>query len=72
MPGVVPRTSTFALNNATLPFVRAIADKGWRKALRDDPHLRNGLEISDGKVTSAPVAQAHGLPFTPPEEAVGL
>lgn len=64
MPGVVPRTSTFALNNATLPFVLALANKGWRKALSDDPHLRAGLEITEGAVVSAPVAAAHGLPFT--------
>jgi len=72
MPGAVPRTSTFALNNATLPFVLAIADKGWRNALRDDAHLRAGLNISDGKVTNAPVAKAHGLPFTAAEEVLGL
>lgn len=64
MPGVVPRTSTFALNNATLPFVLALANKGWRAALRDDPHLRAGLEITGGVVVSAPVAAAHGLSFT--------
>ncbi len=72
MPGVVPRTATFALNNATLPFVLAIADKGWRKALQDDPHLRAGLQASDGKITSAPVAQAHGIEFTPVESALRL
>ena len=72
MPGVVPRTSTFALNNATLPFVLAIADKGRRNALRDDVHLRNELEISDGKITSAALAHAHGLSFTPAEEALAL
>lgn len=65
MPGVVPRTSTFALNNATLPFVLAIANKGWRAALADDPHLRAGLDIFDGRVVSAPVAAAHELPLTP-------
>jgi alanine dehydrogenase len=64
MPGVVPRTSTFALNNATLPFVLALADKGWRRALHDDPHLRAGLEIAGGRVVSAAVAETHGLPFT--------
>ncbi len=63
MPGVVPRTSTFALNNATLPFVLALANKGWRNALQDDPHLRAGLEITDGAIVSAPVAAAHGLPL---------
>ncbi|MGO9941856.1 MAG: alanine dehydrogenase [Rhodoblastus sp.] len=72
MPGAVPRTSTFALNNATLPFVLAIADKGWREALRSDAHLRAGLNISDGKITSLPVGKAHGLPITPVEEVLGL
>ncbi|MGJ0621557.1 MAG: alanine dehydrogenase [Methylocystis sp.] len=63
MPGITPRTSTFALNNATLPFVLALAGKGWRRALEDDPHLRAGLEISAGRIFSAPVAAAHGLPL---------
>ena len=63
MPGAVPRTSTFALNNATLPFTLALAGKGWRQALRDDPHLRAGLNVCAGKVTCAPVAQAHGLDY---------
>jgi alanine dehydrogenase len=67
MPGAVARTSTFALNNATLPFTLALADKGWRKALQDDPHLRAGLNICEGKVTCEPVAVAHGLPFIPAE-----
>ena len=60
-PGAVPRTSTFALNNVTLPFVLALADKGWRAALRADPHLRAGLNVHDGKIYCAPVAEAHGL-----------
>ena len=72
MPGVVPRTSTFALNNATLPFVHALADKGWRRALREDENLRAGLQISRGKVTSAPVAKAQGLAYLPAESALGL
>ncbi len=67
MPGAVARTSTFALNNATLPFALALADKGWRKAVAEDPHLRNGLNVHDGKVTCRPVAEALGLPFTHPE-----
>ena len=67
MPGGVPRTSTFALNNATLPFVLALADKGWRKALADDAHLRNGLNIAFGKVTCKPVADALGYPYVAPE-----
>ena len=58
MPGGVPRTSTFALNNATLPFVLALAAKGWRKALSDDVHLRQGLNIALGKVTYRAVATA--------------
>ncbi|MGD0187312.1 MAG: alanine dehydrogenase [Roseiarcus sp.] len=71
MPGAVARTSTFALNNATLPFALALADKGWRQALKDDVHLRNGLNVHDGKVTCEPVAQAHGLAYTPAESVLG-
>jgi alanine dehydrogenase len=67
MPGAVPRTSTFALNNATLPFVLALADKGWKKALGDDSHLRNGLNIAFGQVTCQPVAEALGYGFVAPE-----
>ena len=63
MPGAVARTSTFALNNATLPFVLALADKGWRKAIADDLHLREGLNVHAGQVTCEPVAAAHGLPY---------
>ena len=64
MPGAVPRTSTFALDNATRPFVLALADKGFPRALIDDPHLRNGRNVHDGKVTCRPVANALRLPFT--------
>ncbi len=67
MPGGVPRTSTFALNNATLPFVLALADHGWKRALAADPHLRNGLNIAFGKVTCEPVAEALGYAFVDPE-----
>lgn len=67
MPGAVSRTSTFALNNATLPFVLALADKGWRRAIAEDPHLRNGLNVHGGKLTCRPVADALGLPFTSPD-----
>jgi alanine dehydrogenase len=63
MPGGVPRTSTFALNNATLPFVLALAGKGWKRALADDAHLRNGLNIALGKVTCRPVADALGYQY---------
>ena len=68
MPGAVARTSTFALNNVTLPFVLALAEKGWKQALTDDPHLRNGLNVAAGQVTLAPVAQAHGVPMMPAEQ----
>jgi alanine dehydrogenase len=71
MPGGVPRTSTFALNNATLPFVLTLADKGWKKALADDPHLRNGVNIAFGKVTCKPVADALGYPYVEPLQALG-
>ena len=64
MPGGVPRTSTFALNNATLPFVLALADKGWKRALDEDRHLRNGLNVAFGKVTCKPVADALGYSYT--------
>jgi alanine dehydrogenase len=60
MPGGVARTSTFALNNATLPFVLALADKGWKQACRDDKHLANGLNIHAGKVVYPAVAEALG------------
>jgi alanine dehydrogenase len=69
MPGAVARTSSFALNNATLPFALALADKGWRKALADDPHLRAGLNIA-GRVTHPAVAAALGLPLSPAEAAL--
>ena len=68
MPGAVARTSTFALNNATLPFVLALADKGWRQAITDDSHLRNGLNVHDGQLTCRPVAEAQGLAFTPADK----
>ncbi len=72
MPGGVARTSTFALNNATLPFTLALADKGWRQALYDDRHLRDGLNVHEGRVTYKAVADAHGLDYTPAEEALKL
>lgn len=72
MPGAVARTSTFALNNATLPFVLALADRGWRRALAEDPHLKNGLNVAAGKIIYKAVAEAHGLPYTAAEEVMGL
>ncbi len=65
MPGAVARTSTYALTNATLPFVLALAGKGWRQAMLDDPHLAQGLNIDAGRVTHPAVALALGLPHTP-------
>ena len=64
MPGAVPRTSTYALTNATLPFVMALADKGWRLAMLADPCLREGLNIHAGEITHPAVAQALGLRHT--------
>ena len=72
MPGAVARTSAFALNNATLPFTLALADKGHRRALAEDSHLKKGLNVAGGKITYKAVADAHGLPFTAPEEALGI
>ena len=70
MPGAVARTSAVALNNATLPFVLAIADRGWRRALSDDPHLRNGLNTCRGQLTHPAVAHDLGLTLTAPERAL--
>jgi alanine dehydrogenase len=72
MPGAVSRTSTFALNNGTLPFVLALADKGYRRALGQDPHLRRGLNVHEGEITHKAVADALKLKFTPPEAALRL
>jgi alanine dehydrogenase len=65
MPGGVARTSTFALTNATLPHVIALANKGWRKALTDDPNLREGLNVHRGQITYKAVADALGYAYTP-------
>jgi alanine dehydrogenase len=70
MPGAVARTSAVALNNATLPFVLAIADRGWRRALSDDPHLRDGLNAGRGLLTHPAVAHDLGLPLTAAERAL--
>ena len=70
MPGAVPRTSTYALNNATLPHVLALANKGYRQALTDDPHLRNGLNVHAGDITCKEVAGALGYPYRAPLEAM--
>ena len=67
MPGGVPRTSTLALTNATFPYAMQLANKGWKQALRENAALKKGLNVVDGKVTYAAVAEAFGLPFTPPD-----
>jgi len=72
MPGAVARTSTYALNNATLPHVINLANKGLKQALSDDTHLANGLNVCAGHITCAPVAQAQGLKAISPQEAIGL
>ena len=72
MPGSVARTSTFALNNVTLPFILMLADKGWKQALIQDQYLRDGLNVCEGKLTCEPVAEAHGLPYTSAESVLGL
>jgi alanine dehydrogenase len=72
MPGAVPRTSTYALNNATLPFSLQIANKGWRRALTENPHLKEGLNVALGKVTYRAVAKALNLPYSPADSVLPL
>jgi alanine dehydrogenase len=71
MPGAVPNTSTYALTNATLPYVVALADKGWQRALREDRSLALGLNAHDGSLTNGPVADAHGLDSVPLADVLG-
>lgn len=71
MPGGVPRTATFALNNATLPFIVELANKGYRAALIDNPHLMNGLNVHHGMVTYEAVAAALNKPYTLARIALG-
>ena len=68
MPGAVARTSTYALNNVTLQHALAIADKGWKKALADNRHLRNGLNVCAGKITCEAVAKDLGYEYVPAEK----
>ena len=72
MPGAVPRTSTYALTNVTLPYAVSLADKGWRAALADDRALALGLNTHAGAITNEPVAVAHGLRSTPINSALAL
>ncbi|MFO7172530.1 MAG: alanine dehydrogenase [Bacillota bacterium] len=71
MPGAVPRTSTLALTGATLPYALEIANKGWRRALRENPALARGANVVEGQVVYEAVARAHGLPYVPLAEVLG-
>jgi len=71
MPGAVPRTSSFALNNATLPFIVALANKGYKQAMRDDEHLANGLNVHQGDITYKAVAEAMHKPYVPTSDIIG-
>ncbi len=71
MPGGVPRTSTLALTNATFPYALKLANKGWKQALRDDPALLKGLNVTDGKITYRGVAEAFGMEYHEPGKFVG-
>jgi alanine dehydrogenase len=70
MPGAVARTSTIALGNATMPFVLALADKGWKQALAEDPHLLAGLNVHAGRLTNYAVGQALGIDVITPKLAL--
>ena len=70
MPGAVPHTSTYALTNVTLPYAVELANRGWRDALRADTPLALGLNTHAGQLTYEPVAEAHGLPYTPISEVL--
>jgi alanine dehydrogenase len=72
MPGAVARTSTLALGNATMPFMIALANKGWKKACADDAHLLNGLNVHAGKLTYAAVGEALGLPVISAQDALKI
>jgi alanine dehydrogenase len=68
MPGAVPNTSTYALTNVTLPYALEIANEGLAAAIRSDPALALGVNVAAGAITNEGVAEAHGMPFTPPAE----
>ncbi len=70
IPGAVARTSTFALTNATIPYALQLADKGWRKACMENPELKEGLNVVEGKVVYKGVADAWNLPYTPVEDVL--
>lgn len=70
MPGAVARTSTYALNNVTLPHVLSIAEKGWLAALRSDQHLARGLNVFEGEVTNKAVDDSLNLEYVPLEQTL--
>lgn len=70
MPGAFARTSTFALTNVTLPYILQIANKGWRRAVRDNAELAAGLNVARGQITHPAVAEAHAFPYVPPQEII--
>ena len=72
IPGAVARTSSLALNNATLPYIASLADNGWRQALKNNPHFLNGLNICNGKVTNKAVAESLSYEYVPADSVVGL
>jgi alanine dehydrogenase len=72
MPGAVARTSTIALGNATMPFIIALANQGWRKACDDNPYLLNGLNVHNGVLTYKAVGEALSIKVTKPEDALSI
>ncbi|MBU3825051.1 MAG: alanine dehydrogenase, partial [Candidatus Oceanisphaera merdipullorum] len=70
MPGAVAYTSTFALINTTLPYVKALANLGWKTAMQNDPLLAQGLNVHQGQVICPAVAEAHGLSYTPLQQVL--
>jgi len=70
MPGAVPQTSTYALNNATLPFSLSMANQGWKKAMQQDEHLLHGLNVHEGMLTYKAVAEAQDLEFVDPTRLI--
>jgi alanine dehydrogenase len=70
MPGAVPRTSTYALTNATLPFVKSLANLGWKEALTRDPHLANGLNVCSGRINHEVVARDLGYDYQSAADAL--
>jgi alanine dehydrogenase len=70
MPGAVPRTSTFALTNATLPFALKLANKGFKEAIKKDANLKNGVNTYKGQITYQAVAESQDLPYRPVDELI--